>query len=109
MKATSRKVGIMTGVQDSEVVLRGPDGEAFVRKTPGICGGDACVGNTRIMVWLLVGYRKQGVTDAQLLQYYPGLASKYLTAAWEYYRLHPDEIDQTLLEVDELNRPESAQ
>ena len=89
MKATSRKVGIMTGVQDSEVVLRGPDGEAFVRKTPGVCGGDACVGNTRIMVWLLVGYRKQGVTDAQLLQYYPGfLPETMICNRQRYFHWH---------------------
>ncbi|WP_445242043.1 DUF433 domain-containing protein [Microcoleus sp. LEGE 07076] len=23
-------------------------------KTPGLCGGDACIGNTRIPVWSLV-------------------------------------------------------
>jgi uncharacterized protein (DUF433 family) len=38
----------------SEVVLHGRNGEALVQKTSGVCGGEACIRDTRIMVWLLV-------------------------------------------------------
>ena len=27
---------------------------AVIRKTPGVIGGDACIGNRRIAVWMLV-------------------------------------------------------
>jgi hypothetical protein len=31
-----------------------------IRKTPGVCGGGACVGRTRIPVWLLIAYLNDG-------------------------------------------------
>lgn len=30
------------------------NGSLGIKKTPGVCGGDACIGNTRIPVWSLV-------------------------------------------------------
>ena len=75
-----------------------------VTRTPGICGGVACIAGTRIMVWLLVSYRNAGVSDSDLLEYYPGLQLQNLSAAWEYYRLHSEEIDRTIHEYEELNR-----
>jgi uncharacterized protein (DUF433 family) len=67
-----------------------------IQKTAGVCGGDARVGNTRIPVWLLVLARKQGQTDAQLLDAYPALAAADLDAAWDYYREQPVEIEQAI-------------
>lgn len=32
----------------------------IIRKTSGVCGGYACVRNTRIPVWTLVSLRQQG-------------------------------------------------
>lgn len=80
----------------SEVVLTGPKGEVLIRKTPGVCGGDACVGNTRIMIWLLVSLKLQGMTDDELLAGYPTLTPEGLAGAWEYYRQHPDEIEEAI-------------
>ena len=54
----------MINAQDSEVVLTSPNGEALIRKTPMVCGGDACIRNSRIMVWLLVAFKRGGMTDA---------------------------------------------
>ncbi|TAE47654.1 MAG: DUF433 domain-containing protein, partial [Oscillatoriales cyanobacterium] len=51
------------------------NGSLGVKKTPGVCGGDACVGNTRIQVWVLVGYRRLGCSDAELLKCYPHLTA----------------------------------
>ena len=45
-----------------------------IERTPGVCGGDARIHSTRIPVWLLVGYRKDGVSDARLLEMYPSLS-----------------------------------
>lgn len=80
----------------SDAVLLGAQGEILVRKTPGVCGGEACIGNTRIMVWLLVALKNDGMSDADLLKNYPTLRPKDLSAAWEYYRQHPDEIDEAI-------------
>src|SRR5262249_28232685 len=86
----------MTNAQESQVVLIGPGGKALIRKTPGVCGGDACIGNTRIMVWLLVSLKQQGMTDPELLQGYPTLTERDLAAAWEYHGRHPDEIAEAI-------------
>lgn len=42
--------------------------EPLIRKTPGVNGGDACIGNRRIAVWMLNEYRRQGVRDADLME-----------------------------------------
>lgn len=80
----------------SEVVLAGPNGEALVRKTPDVCGGEARIRNSRIMVWLLVSFMRQGMTDGELLANYPTLTAEDLDAARVYYRQHPDEIDEAI-------------
>jgi len=67
--------------------------EPLIRKTPGVCGGRACVGKRRIPVWSLVEYRDLGATDQQLMaQYEPPLTPSEVAAAWRYAALHPDEI-----------------
>ncbi len=38
-----------------------------ITKTPDLCGGDACIRGHRIPVWVLVGYRRLGKDDADLL------------------------------------------
>jgi uncharacterized protein (DUF433 family) len=67
-----------------------------IQKTPGVCGGDARIGNTRLPVWLLVLARKQGQSDAQLLDAYPALTAADLDAAWDYYRERPVEVEQAI-------------
>ena len=67
-----------------------------IRKTPGVCGGDARIGDTRIPIWLLVLARKQGQTDAQLLDAYPSLTAADPDAAWDYYREYPVEVEQAI-------------
>jgi uncharacterized protein (DUF433 family) len=86
----------MKSTQKSAVVLAGPNGEALIRKTPDVCGGDACVGNTRIMVWLLVAMKQAGQSDEEILRGYPTLKDADLAAAWEYYRQNQAEIDQAI-------------
>lgn len=79
-----------------------PPTKVPINKTPGVCGGDACVGNHRIMVWLLVGYRQDGVSDEKLLAWYPTLTQADLDAAWEYYPDHAAEIDAAIRANEEL-------
>lgn len=62
----------------------------------GLCGGEACIGNTRIAVWMLEDVRRQGAGEEELLQDYPGLRSADLAAAWAYAREHPAEIENAI-------------
>lgn len=68
----------------------------LIRQTPGVCGGEACVRDTRIPVWLLVRYRQLGADDATLLRQYPGLTVDDLAAAWEYSTAHREEIEAAI-------------
>ena len=73
-----------------------PPAASWVEKTPGVCGGDVCIRNTRIPVWVLVDYRRLGVDDARLLEFYPTLTQEDLGAAWQYDREHPAEIEEAI-------------
>jgi uncharacterized protein (DUF433 family) len=70
--------------------------ESPIRKTPNVCGGSACIRNTRIPVWSLVAWRDQGVNDQRLLEMFPTLSADDLRAAWTYYISNRDEIDQDI-------------
>ena len=67
-----------------------------IEKTPDVCGGDARVGGTRVPVWLLVAYRKEGLNDRQLLEAYPNLTHAALSAAWWYYAEHREEVESDI-------------
>jgi uncharacterized protein (DUF433 family) len=76
--------------------------EPLIRKTPGVCGGRACVGNRRLPVWSLVNYRRLGASDDELLlQFDPPLSRMELEAAWSYANRHAEEIAADLRDNDE--------
>jgi len=72
-----------------------------ITKTPGVCGGDACIEGTRIPVWVLVSYRRLGVSESELLYNYPTLSATDLANAWVYADANPEEIDTAIRENDE--------
>jgi uncharacterized protein (DUF433 family) len=72
-----------------------------ISKTPDVCGGDACIRGTRIPVWVLVGYKKLGMSDPRLLEAYPSLHPADLAAAWEYAATHAEEIDRAIRDNEE--------
>jgi uncharacterized protein (DUF433 family) len=78
-----------------------PERGTWIRKTRGVCGGDACIRNTRIPVWLLEGWRRRGVGDADILAQYPGLTPLDLVAAWEYAAANAAEIEKAIGENEE--------
>jgi uncharacterized protein (DUF433 family) len=67
-----------------------------ILKTPGVCGGEACIRNTRHTVAGLVQWRNLGLSDARILVHHPDLTAADLEAAWSYYEQHADEIDQAI-------------
>jgi uncharacterized protein (DUF433 family) len=75
-----------------------PSALSWVEKTPGVCGGDACIRKTRIPVWGLIEWRRLGLSDAEIREQHPDLTPADLEAAWEYYAQHPEEIDQAIRE-----------
>jgi uncharacterized protein (DUF433 family) len=92
----------MTPADKAEVVERlAPDIVGFwpgIEKTPGVCGGSACIVRTRIPVFVLESLRRLGSTDAQLLANYPSLRAADLVHAWAYADAHRGEIDQAIAE-----------
>ena len=74
----------------------------LIRKTPNVCGGDACVGNRRIAVWMLVRAKQLGLSDERIrTQYELPLSQDELEAAWQYYSEHREEIDRAIRENEE--------
>ena len=74
---------------------------SWISKTPGVCGGDACIRNTRITVWGLVERRNLGASDVEMLDSIPSLTREDLEAAWEYDDQHHEEIEQAIRENEE--------
>src|SRR5207244_11646740 len=72
-----------------------------ISKDPDRCGGDACIRDTRIPVWVLVNYRRLGGSDDDLLRDYPSLANADLEAAWTYAAANAHEIDRAIRENEE--------
>ena len=76
--------------------------ESWIQKTPDVCGGEACIRQTRHTVWGVVEWQKLGLSDPQILARHPDLKQTDLDAAWAYYRQNPDEIEHALKLNDNL-------
>ena len=72
------------------------DADSTIRRTPGVCGGEACIRMTRVAVWMLEDARRAGVSDADLLCDYPDLTEDDLVAAKQYASEHREEIDSAI-------------
>ena len=71
-----------------------------IQKTPGVCGGRACVGDTRIPVWTLISFFQQGATDEDMIRAYPALTVDHLNLVREYYKVHRAKIDRDIREQE---------
>ncbi len=69
-----------------------------VTKTPGVCGGRACIEGTRMPVWSLVNHRILGFTDEEILYNFPTITPDDLKNIWAYYHSHKEEIDEDIRE-----------
>lgn len=76
--------------------------KTFIRHTPGVCGGEACIRDTRVAVWMLEEARRAHVSDKDLLADYPDLAREDLEAAWQYASTHPLEIENAIQANNEV-------
>jgi uncharacterized protein (DUF433 family) len=71
---------------------------ASITRTPGVCGGRACVAGTRITVWGLVAYRDLGLDECAILAAVPSLTSEQLSAALRYAEENASEIARDIAE-----------
>jgi uncharacterized protein (DUF433 family) len=72
-----------------------------ITKTPGVCGGDACIQGHRMPVWSLVRLRQLVADDAKVLEAFPTITAADLDAAWEYNEAHREEIERSIRENEE--------
>jgi uncharacterized protein (DUF433 family) len=70
----------------------------WISKKPDRCGGDACIRETRIPVWVLHEYRRLGQSDEEILVGYPTLTKDDLQAAWDYVAKNSAEIEEAVRE-----------
>lgn len=89
-------------------MLPKPQAYAHIKKTPGVCGGQPVVDDTRVRVKNLAVLAKQGRTPQQIAEDYPGLTLGQIHAALTYYYDNPGEIEAAIVAdeqaFDELNR-----
>ena len=93
-KLTSREKAELLMILERETSRVSPG----VEKTPGVCGGSACIAGTRIPVWGLEEARRLGAKEAELLTSYPTLRAEDLGNAWGYVEAHCEEIERDIRE-----------
>lgn len=71
-----------------------------ITKTPGVCGGKACIAGTRIRVMDIVVLHEQGILPEQMLDHYSSrpLTPAEIHSALAYYYDHKDEIEASFEE-----------
>ena len=70
---------------------------SWISKTPGVCGGEACIRTTRHTVSGLVEWKRLGVSDEKLITMFsPPLTQDDLDAAWAYAAENALEIETSL-------------
>ncbi len=79
-----------------------PTEKSWIQQTSTICGGDACIRDTRIPVWSVVRAQQLGATSEELLTYFvTPLTTADGLAALAYYQEHAEEIDYEIRLNDE--------
>lgn len=73
-----------------------------ITKTPGVCGGRACIAGHRIRVMdIVVWHERRGYTPDEIVDMFPGITLADVHAALAYYFDHREEIEADLREEAE--------
>jgi uncharacterized protein (DUF433 family) len=73
-----------------------------ITKTPGICGGRACIAGHRIRVMDIVTWHEmRGYSPDEIVDIFPGITLADVYAALAYYFDHRDEIEADFRVADE--------
>ena len=89
LPATAKAAIIQSLTQTINIGAKG------ITKTPGVCGGEACIAGS-IAVWLLVEARHLGISEAELLQDYSHISAADLVNVWAYADAYPKEIEAVI-------------
>src|SRR5438132_13930194 len=74
-----------------------------ITKTPGVCGGKACIAGHRIRVMDIVGWHeKRGYSLDEIVTWFPGITLADAHAAMAYYFDHREEIENDFRHDEEL-------
>lgn len=68
----------------------------YIVRVQDICGGKPSIRGTRIAVWLITGWFKQGYTPEAIQKMYPHLTLAQIYDALSYYHDHQEEIEQQI-------------
>lgn len=63
-----------------------------ITKTPGVCGGKACIAGTRIRVMDIAGWHDAGKSPAEMIEMFPHITPADVYAALAYYFDNREEI-----------------
>ncbi|MBI3649437.1 MAG: DUF433 domain-containing protein [Acidobacteria bacterium] len=81
-----------------------------ITRTPGICGGKACIAGSRIRVMdIMIWYEHQGMTPDEIVFQFPGLTLSDVHIALAYYYDHLEEIRDDIRRNDEVAEQFRAQ
>lgn len=73
-----------------------------IEKTPGVCGGRACIAGHRIRVQDIVAWHeRRGYSPDEIVDLFPGITLADVYAALAYYFDNRQEIDEELRKSDE--------
>jgi uncharacterized protein (DUF433 family) len=71
--------------------------EDRIGRTPGVCGGKACITGHRVRVLDIVGWHEhQGMTPDEIVSHFPTITLADVHAALAYYFDHIEEIQQEM-------------
>lgn len=96
----ARRIRGISGLISCRAIVATSSTRAIMH-TPGVVGGRARLAQTRIPVWIIVGWSRDGLSVGEIAEYYPSLAHEDIETALEYAREHPDEIERDLADQDD--------
>jgi uncharacterized protein (DUF433 family) len=77
--------------------------EGRISRTPGVCGGKACIAGHRVRVLDVVAWHEhQGMTPDEIVSHVPSITLADVHAALSYYFDHIEEIQQEIQAEREL-------
>ena len=81
-----------------------------ITRTPGVCGGKACIAGSRIRVMdIMIWYEHQGMTPDEIVFQFPGLKLSDVHIALAYYYDHLEEIREDIRRNNEVAEQFRAQ
>ena len=73
-----------------------------IEKTPGVCGGRACIAGHRVRVMDIVAWHeKRGYCPDEIVEMFPGITLADVYAALAYYFDHRQEIEDDFKDSDQ--------